>query len=424
MYRWTSWILACFTITTGVAQSKTLTLDTSLALARENYPLIRQLDLIRSSESYTLSNLSRAWWPQINVTGQLSYQSDVTMLSIPVPGIPVPEPISKDQYKFYADVGQMIYDGGAVRNQRQLARSSAQMEILKTESELYRINERVMQLYFGCLLIQKQMDLTALLQKDLDEQIKKADAAWAAQTISAATRYALLAERIKSGQRMLELRSQFQLWKSMLARFIGMDDRLEWRFVKPDARTWNGSINRWEMQLFDRQAMIADQQWKLNRSKVIPRLQAFGQLGYANPALNFLKNEFDTYYIAGLRLSWNLSAAYNLHGERKLGLLQKSIAELQKESFVFNTQLQLLQQIEEQNKLEALLRSDDELVDLRNRIKLAAKAQWENGMIPVSDYLREWNAADQAEVNRTIHEIQVLQASYLNAYHNGNLSVK
>jgi predicted amidohydrolase YtcJ len=83
-----------------------------------------------------------------------------------------------------------------------------------------------------------------------------------------------------------------------------------------------------------------------------------------------------------------------------------------------------MQQTEEQNKLESLLRSDDELVDLRNRIKSAAKAQWENGLIPVSDYLREWNAADQAEVNRTIHEIQALQARYLNAYHNGNLTTK
>jgi outer membrane protein TolC len=158
----------------------------------------------------------------------------------------------------------------------------------------------------------------------------------------------------------------------------------------------------------------------LSLSQVRPKLQAFVQLGYANPGLNFLKNEFATYYIAGVKFNWSISSFYTRNNTNRIQLLNKNMAELQKETFRFNTELNLIQQQQELSKYDKLISADQQLVDLRSKIKNAAKAQWDNGVITVSDYLRELNAEDQARTNQALHQIQYLQALYLYNYYSGN----
>lgn len=99
-------------------QKESITLDSCLIWAQNNYPMIKQLDLVKRTESFSLSNIATAWFPQINVTGQASYQSDVTGFKIAIPGINLPEPPSKEQYKFYADFGQLVYAGGSIIAQK------------------------------------------------------------------------------------------------------------------------------------------------------------------------------------------------------------------------------------------------------------------------------------------------------------------
>ena len=100
------------------AGQASLSLTECYALARANYPLIKRMDLIDRSESYSLDNAAKAWLPQVNVSAQASYQSDVTKLpfdqekiSALIPGFEIPV-LDKDQYRAVAEVNQMIWDGG------------------------------------------------------------------------------------------------------------------------------------------------------------------------------------------------------------------------------------------------------------------------------------------------------------------------
>ncbi len=405
---------------TGYTQTTSLSLDSCLSLARENYPMIKQLDLITKTEKYNVSNISKAWWPQFNLNAQATYQSEVTHFDLKIPGLDLPAPPNKDQYKIYLDIGQVIYDGGQISAQKNIARTSSRMEMIKTESELYKIKERVQQLYFGNLLIQKQLKSVDLLNIDLNEQIKKAKAALEAKAISANILYALEAEQLKADQRKDELKSSQAQWILLLSKFINRNLDSNVNFILPDAPPLNTQINRPEIKLYDQQASLSEYQYRNNRSSSIPHLQAFVQLGYSNPALNFLKEGFQSYYIAGLKFNWNLSSFYTKANGSRINISNKNIAELQKETFLFNSQLSLIQQQEEINKYQKLLATDKELVELRRKIKEAAKAQWENGVITVSDYLRELNAEEQARTNEAIHQIQFLQSAYLHHFYSGN----
>ena len=406
----------------GLAQTASLSLDSCLKQARNNYPMISELDLLARTEKYNVSNVNTAWLPQINLNAQATYQSDVTHFDLKIPGldIPLPAPPNKDQYKFNLDVRQAIYDGGQITAQKNIVRTGWQIEIIKTETELYKIKERVQQLFFGNLLIQKQLKSVDLLDQDLEEQIKKAKAGLDAKIISANTLYSLQAEQIKVQQRREELKSSQAQWLLMLGNFINKKPDTGTIFLTPDVPILNIQMNRLEIKLFDQQAALSEFQSDLYKSSTIPHLGAFVQLGYSNPALNFLKEGFQTYYIAGIKFNWNISAFYTKSNGDHITILSKNIAQLQKETFEFNTQLNIIQQQEEISKFQNLLKSDSELIELRKKIKDAAKAQWENGVITVSDYLRELNAEEQTRTNQALHQIQFLQSAYLHNFYSGN----
>src|SRR6476646_6628120 len=67
-----------------------LSLQNVYTLAEQNYPAIRQKGLIKQTEDLALRNLATGYLPQLNITGQATYQSDVTRVDIPIPNIKVP----------------------------------------------------------------------------------------------------------------------------------------------------------------------------------------------------------------------------------------------------------------------------------------------------------------------------------------------
>ena len=142
--------------------------------------------------------------------------------------------------------------------------------------------------------------------------------------------------------------------------------------------------------------------------------------GYGRPGLNLLVNEFQTYYLGGIRLNWNLSGMWNTQRERKISELNIRMVDVQQQIFELNTRISANQFLTEIDKLDALISLDEKIVSLRGRIKQAAQAQLDNGVISANDYLRELNSEDQANQNLLLHKIQRTLAQYNYASTNGN----
>lgn len=388
-----------------------ITLEDCYRLARENYPLIKQKDLMTLSSAYSVSNANKAYLPQLTINGQASYQSDVTSIDIKIPGFPTIEPPSKDQYKIYAELNQVLYDGGAIRNQKKLIQLSNETENQKTEVELYKIKDRINQMYFGVLLIDEQLKQLTLVKSDLNENIKKTNSAIINGTAYQSNLNLLKAELLKSDQRTLEFKSTRKSFIVMLSQFIGKEIPESTFFSKPQViESVATGIKRPELNLFILQQSLIDQQLKLSGTRNLPKASLFIQGGYGKPALNVLKNEFDSYYIGGVRLNWNLSNFYTSKNDHSIRDLNKQLVDNQKDIFLFNTKLSVAQQSEETNKLAQLIKLDEEIVALKSKVTVASKAQLENGIITTSDYLRDFNAEDQAKSNLILHQIQLLQA--------------
>lgn len=396
--------------------SAQLSLDSAYAAARKNYPLIKQKDLIRQTNSLTIENLRKGYLPQFSLSGQATYQSDVTSVDVPVPGVKI-EPPGKDQYKVLADVNQIIYDGGQIKNQQVLQELNTVVEEQRLEVELYKLQERINQLYLGILYLDAQIKQVDLIQQDIQTGIRKVEAQVQNGVAFRSNLHVLQAEQLKTGQRLVELKASRKGLVQTLSLFMGQELNENIVLQKPTAvNSQQQQINRPEIKLYSDQAKMLDHRYKIIRSANLPRTSLFVQGGYGRPALNMLKNEFDFFYITGIRFNWSLSGLYTRKRDKQLIEVNKKIVDIQKETFLFNTNAQMRQQRSEIEKLEQLVQSDNEIISLRAKIKDAARAQLENGVITSNDYLREVNAEDQARQTQIAHQLQLLQAqvNYLN----------
>lgn len=401
-------------------RNDTLTIEACYTWAEENYPLVKQRDLILKSKEYSIDNAMKGYMPQLSINGQATYQSAVTQVPVALPGAEVPQ-LSKDQYKVYAEINQTIYDGGAIRQQKNTHEVNAKVEEQKLKVELYAIKERINQLYFGILTADEQLRQNELLQSDLQLGIRKTQAAIDNGTAFRSNADALTAELLKAKQRTIELQSMREAYLDMLGLFINQSLTENTVLIRPQQLTIRKEVTRPELSLYDYQNRSIDIQYRQLQVKNNPKLSLFVQGGYGRPALNMLSNDFEAYYIGGVRLSWSLGGLYTWKKEKALLDNSRKAIELQRETFLFNTTLISRQQYADITRLQDLLASDHEIIALREGVKKASAAQLENGVITSNDYLREVNAEDLARQTKILHEIQWLLAQYKHQATTGGL---
>lgn len=394
------------------AQIGTVTLDTCILLAETHYPNSGALAIHRQLLSEKSAKISRNYLPQLSLNAQASYQSDVTALDIDVPGLPLPEPLPKDQYKFYLDIFQSIYDGGLIKSQRQLSNSSSSLELAKAEIELYGLRQKIEQLYFGCLILREQLQLTHLFLEDIQQLLSRLNASFKSGVVLESDVLKVKSEHIESLKKITDLNYELGKLYKLLNHFTKLNIDESTIFNWPDIPVLNNEILRPELRLFELQNDIAQNNYSLSLHQSVPRLGIFGQLGYSNPALNFLKNGFEDYYIAGVRLNWNFSGLYSLGKDKNIKILNRNLSSLQRDQFLFNLELENIRKKEELQKLTELERLDKDLIDFRKKIKDISKSQHEQGVISLNEYLKELHEEQRAQLSSRIHQLQKLQCYY------------
>lgn len=404
-------MISCFLLADKSPGQPSLTLQQAYDLAQKNYPLVKQRDLIRQTTAYSVDNLNKGYLPQLSFSGQATYQSEVTQVKIPVPGISI-DPPSKDQYKLLADISQVVYDGGMIKEQKAMQQLNDESEQQKVEVELYKLKERINQLFLGVLFLDEQLKQVELVRTDLNNGIKRVQAQVDNGIAFKSNLNVLKAELLKTDQRAIELKASRKGFTDVLSLFINQELPENIKLEKPvaDPSPLTNDVQRPELKLFTSQQKLLGSQFRLIDAKNRPKAGIFFQGGYGRPGLNFLKNEFSFFYTTGVRLNWSFGGLYTRKKEKQIIELSQKTIDIQKEVFLLNTSTQLKQQQSEISKLQQLILTDNDIIDLRVKIKEAAKAQLENGVITANDYLREVNAEDQARQSLITHQVQLLQA--------------
>ncbi|HEX4851307.1 MAG TPA: TolC family protein, partial [Puia sp.] len=307
-------------ISVGFAQAQTpdsLTLEQCYQLAKQNYPLIKQRDLIKLTKNYTIENLSKGYLPQWTSSGQLTNQSDVTSIPFKVPGFDIPTP-SKTQYKIYGEIDQVVYDAGNIKWQKQIAQANADIDDQSLEVQLYELKDQINQLYFGVLLAEDQIRQNELQQQDLQVVVT---ATQAAVDNGAGYRKSLdesKVELLKSQQTNIDLKASRRSFLDRLGMFINKPLAENSVLEKPVEIGLVSNINRPELKLYDYNKRLYDVQEKQLSVNLLPQVSLFMQGGYSQPPLNFLKTNPAFYYLGGIRFDWPLTSLYTHKNEKRI----------------------------------------------------------------------------------------------------------
>ena len=392
-------------------QSQEITLNECQQLARTNFPLIRQQALVNEAANTSAAALLSRYFPQVQVAGQATWQSDVTKIPITIPNLTIPS-LEKDQYKVYAEASQVIFDGGEIGLQRKTILANANVEQQKIEVEMYNLQDRINQTYFGILLMDEQLRQNELIQNDLNAALEKIKVMVKNGVSLVTNQQNLEAELLKVNQYKTEINTQRQSLIKVLSLLIGKELTNQTSFIRPLSITSSGDNQRPELKLLDIQINNLNLQNKQLTAQNLTKINLFAQGGVGKPALNMFSNNFEPYLIAGAKINWQFSRLYTLGKERSNIEIQRKSLNLQKELFNLNNSISQTRQSAEIQKLKQMLQTDDEIIDLRNKIKKTSATQLENGVITSADFIREANAENQARQSKALHEMQLLLAEY------------
>lgn len=392
-----------------------VTLEECQRKTQDNYPLVRQYGLVEKTKEYNLENAARGYLPQFALSAKASYQSEVTEIPVKLPGVDL-KGLPKDQYQVMLELQQKIWDGGGIRMKKKQTTAEAEVEKEKLNVDMYALNSRVNDLYFGILLLDEQLKQNALLQDELERNYRQISAYVENGIANQADLDAVKVEQLNIRQKRVELVSSRSAYLKMLSLLIGEELSQETVLEKPVPQSSDilavSEIRRPELSLFDAQGAGLQVQEKALNVRHLPQLGLFVQGAYGNPGLNMLKNEFSPYYIAGVRLSWNFGSLYTLKNDRRVIENKRQQLDTNRDVFLFNTRLEMTQQDKAIRSLEKQMQDDNEIIRLRTNIRKSAEAKVANGTLTVTEMLRELTNESLARQSKALHEIQRLMGIY------------
>ena len=401
-------LLFLFSIT--IFSQEKLNLEECYTLVNKNYPLAKKQDLLTKQNELDLAVIKTEKLPTLDFSAQETYQSDVIKLPIAIPGVTIESP-NKDQYKATVSVSQLIYSRGLINANLEAKSAHLKTQQKQVEVNLYQLKEQVNQLYFSILLLQEKKVLLVAKKTQLETTLKEVKAGVKYGMLLPASDSVLEAELLKIAQQFTEIDlnkiSLVETFSILIGRPISTKIHLENPIISNNLET---ELRRPELDLFQLQKTQIEASEQLLAKKNSPKLMGFATGGYGNPGLNMLDNSFQSYYITGLKINWNIFDWNANKTARKSLKINKEITDNQQEVFTLNTNIELNQQLTEINKISSFIASDKTIVELRKQILKSAKSQLKNGVITSSAYITELTNLFEAENNLNTHKIQLLLA--------------
>ncbi len=398
----------------GTQAQQRLTLDECLAATMKNHPLSQQNKLYTAANDNLQKNIDNGKLPQLSANGQATYQNEVIQLFFNVPGAPAPV-IPKAQYKMSLDANQLIYGGGNIDAQVIIEDFNRRINQLNNDAELYKIRERINQLYFSILLADLNAGVINSTIEDLDARLAKVKASVKGGVLLPSAAEVLEAEKLKGGQRLLEVKTQKRALVNTLKVLSGMEMDENTLFVEPglDVDLSVYTNRRPEFGVFGLMQQKLEATKKLSIAKELPKVYGFGTAGYGNPGYNFFKEGAAFFYTVGAKVSWNFWNWHQTSREKQILDINSSIIENQKDAYDLANQAQVQQYLADIQKADELIKSDEEIIRLRKSITLAAASQLENGTITATEFVTEQIASEQALLAQNLHKMQLLQSKAL-----------
>lgn len=420
-----TWVtILAFSIGSVITAQKSLTLKECYEAATTSSSLAAEKEIYPEISALKERNINSVWFPALDLNGSALYNSDVVDLSSAFASLPIPGmsniigPMPHDQYKITLDINQVLYDGGNTRLVKNLEKAELRINEKQTEADLYKLKSQINGYFFNILLLNRQKDLLENYLGLLENRLKAVQSAVDNGVLLRSDADILRSELINLKQQLSENEIRTNALLAALSSLTGIEITEETELMLPQAVSMGKSeYSRPELELINMRKEQLDAVGSLATAKRMPKAFGLATLGYGNPpGSNFFMDEFDTYYIIGAGVKWNIFDWNRVKNEKQIISLQKNLLEGRKKDLTDNLSRQLDLKSSEIKNLEEMINSDRDLVEIRQKITATAASQHDNGIITATEYLNILNSEKQAMINSEIHLINLAMAriEYLN----------
>ena len=402
-------------ICAGYAAHAQTTLDECIGWAYDNYPQIKEMSLIEMTKGIDLKNAAYAWLPHLNISGKATWQSEVVEMPMDIPGMDINIP--HDQYGLTAEFTQQIWDGGTSRSQKELAEAGAKLKKTQLETNLWSIRSRVQNVFLGIILIDKQLELNRLLRESLERSSVEVKSRMAAGVALPSDLDQVSVNILSCLQQRASLDADRKSYVKILGLLTGRDmtdvelavPQDVVNYVDDGARDFG---TRPEMAFYAAQLKQNDFQRRQLNTLISPKLNLSLQGGYGRPGMNMLSGDFSGYFVAGLKLQWNIGVLYTRGLDKRKVNADAQKIDLTRKSFILNSSVEAEQKNNAILKARDVLEKDSEIIALRQRIRASGENQYREGTIKMNDYLSMLDEEYKARANESMHEVQLMMAVY------------
>lgn len=397
----------------SAAQAQTLTIDSCHALLERNYPIARQRALIQQSAKVQADAFALAYVPQLSLAAQASYQNDVTHIDLDFPGFEFPR-ADKDQYQLYAEVRQLVWDGGEMATARRQNTIENQIASAQVNLQMHKLHAQVDELYFALLLTERQIELHQLLEEELARSQKRVHNLVLNGVASPVDSSQMAVAVLQAQQQRYELADAHAQQLQALANLLHVPLDSTTSFIAPPPLNVspNDTIRRPEVDLAKAKIRLLEEKERGLNAKIYPKLALIARGGYGRPALNMLSNKFEPYYLVAAQVQWRFMDLYIRNCEKKVYKLQATMDRNAHEAFTQSVQLELQKTTNEKHKYQTLLEQDDAIIRLRESVKEATAIRFDNGTVPLNELLQTVTLWQQARLTKALHEIMLLRTDY------------
>lgn len=402
-------------ICAGYAAHAQTTLDECIGWAYDNYPQIKEMSLIEMTKGIDLKNAAYTWLPHLNISGKATWQSEVVEMPMDIPGMDINIP--HDQYGLTAEFTQQIWDGGTSRRQKELAEAGAEVKKTQLETNLWSIRSRVQNVFLGIILIDKQLELNRLLRESLERSSEEVKSRMEAGVALPSDLDQVSVNILSCLQQRASLDADRKSYVKILGLLTGRDMTDVELAVPQDAVNYvdDGARDfetRPEMAFYAAQLKQNEFQRRQLNTLISPKLNLSLQGGYGRPGMNMLSGDFSGYFVAGLKLQWNIGALYTRGLDKRKVNADAQKIDLTRKSFILNSSVEAEQKNNAILKARDVLEKDSGIIALRQRIRASGENQYREGTIKMNDYLSMLDEEYKAKANESMHEVQLMMAVY------------
>jgi outer membrane protein TolC len=280
----------------------------------------------------------------------------------------------------------------------------------------YALRGEVDEAFFTAALMQARSGELGAVIADLEAQLRVAQSRVREGSALPSEAALLEAELLRRRQDQQELAVQRGAALAVLSTLSGRSIRLADTLALPDlapvvAGARGGDERaRPEYEQFARmRERLAAQSMVLN-AQTKPRVVAYGRSGYGKPGLNFLNTGFQGYWLAGVQVQWAPWTWGVTDRDREALAIQQEIVAADEAAFAAANRRVVERQLADVARLEAALRTDADIISLRERIERETRRRFEEAVVTAAEYVDRRNDVLAARMARATHEVELSQA--------------